>query len=99
VSLIDRRRLPRDKVLAHFRQAFRTDAANRLQIVDTFKRAVRFAHLQNLVRRRRTDARHLLQFRGRRCIDVYGLFRRLFPGDKTGWDYTKSDDKKRDTRE
>ena len=45
-----RRRLANGKVLAHFFEPLRSDPTNGTQIIHAFKRAVRLAHLQNLVR-------------------------------------------------
>jgi hypothetical protein len=70
-----RSRLPNGQILAHFFEALRAKPANRQQIVHALKRPVRFAHLQNLFRRRRPDPRSLLQFFRRRGVDVYRLRR------------------------
>src|SRR5438132_10766189 len=72
----------RSQILAHFFEALRTEASNGQQIVDALESAVRFAHLQNLFRRRRPDAGNLLQFFGSRGV-VYGLRRRLLLGERT----------------
>jgi len=75
-------RFPTVEYLRIFFQALRPEPANGPQIVDALERAVRLAHLQNLFRRRRPDARNLLQFPGRRGVDVYRFCWRLFLGER-----------------
>ena len=53
---------PTVKYLRIFFEALWPKPANGQQIVDALERPVRFAHLQNLFRRRRPDAGNLLQF-------------------------------------
>src|SRR5438309_11047252 len=76
-----RRRLPDSQVLAHFFEALRPESPNRQQIVFALERAIRFSHLQNFFRRCRPNPRHLLQFFGRRGVDVYRFWRWLFLRD------------------
>ena len=71
-------RLSDGQVFAHFVEALLSEAANGQQIVNTFERPVRFAHLQNLLRGGRTDSRHLLKLCGSGGIDVDRPCGRLF---------------------
>lgn len=71
------------QILSHFVQFFRTYPTNCLQIINAFESAVGFSCLQDFVGRRRADARHLLQFRGRSGIQIDGMQRRLFLRIKT----------------
>ena len=66
------------QIFAHFVEALFAEAANGQQVVNTFERPVRLAHLQNFLGRGRTDSRHLLKlFRACR-VDIHRLHRRLF---------------------
>lgn len=65
------------QVLAHFVEALLAEAANGEQIVNTFERPVRLAHLQNFLRCGGTDSRHLLKLFRRRLIDIYRPRRRF----------------------
>src|SRR5256885_1421893 len=53
-------------------------------IVHALEGAIRFAHLQDLVRRRRPNSRHRLQFFRCRRIKIYRLGGRLFPSRVQG---------------
>jgi hypothetical protein len=66
-------RLAHRKVFTHFLEAFLSDAADGEQIIDTFERAVGFAHLQNFFSSCGTDSRDLLEFFGVRGVDVDGF--------------------------
>jgi hypothetical protein len=78
-----RRRLANGKVLAHFFEPLRSDPTNGTQIIHAFKRAVRLAHLQNLVRSHRPNPRHQLQLLRSGRIQVDRRFRRLLIGRNT----------------
>src|SRR6266576_2111472 len=54
-SIALRRRLPNSQILAHLFEPLRPEPANRQQIVHALEDAVGFAHLQDLVRRRRPN--------------------------------------------
>ena len=99
-SIALRRRLPDSQILAHFFKALRPKPANCQQIIDALKRAVRLSHLQNFLRRRRPDSRHLLQFFGSRCIEIHRLGRRFFLGEtwRDGNAQAKNDRKEQSDR-
>src|SRR5258708_19703693 len=65
-----------------FVHAFQPDTFDRTQIVHAPEGAIRFAHLQNLVRGRRADSRNLLQLQRRSRIQIHGTQRRLLGGGK-----------------
>jgi hypothetical protein len=66
------------QIFPHFVEALLADAANGQQIVHTFERPVRLAHLQDFLRRRGANSWHLLKLFGTRRIDIDGLRWRLF---------------------
>src|SRR5712692_365303 len=66
------------QVLAHFLEPLRSQPANREQIIHALEGAVCFSHLQNLAGRGGPDPGHLLQFLGRRRIEVHRPRRRFF---------------------
>src|SRR5579859_2967178 len=77
-----RRRFPRGQVFAHFFEALWTNALDGPQIIHALERAIRLAHLQNLLRDHGPDPRHLLQLVRRRGIQVDRRRRRLLFGNQ-----------------
>ena len=71
------RALPDRQVFAHFFEPFGPQAADRQQVVHALERSIRLAHLQDFLRRRRPNPRHLLQFRRTRRIEIDRSCRRL----------------------
>jgi hypothetical protein len=65
------------QILAHFVEAFLSEAANGQQIVHALERAVGLAHLQDFLRRHWSDPGHLLELFRSRGINVHRLCRGL----------------------